>query len=151
LPIIRPAEKADIPRLLELYQELSLSTSHVEKSLSPSAADYERAFERMAAVPGLELLVLEEGGEVAGVAEFLIVPNLSHKGLPWAAIESLIVDERFRREGFGRMLMAHAIMRAREAGCYKLVLTSNKKRLEAHKFYRSLGFEETSLGFRLNF
>ena len=151
MPTIRPAKLADIPRLLELYGELSLSTSPVEKALSPSAADYERAFERMTYSPGLELLVLEEGGEVAGVVELLIVPNLSHSALPWAAIESLIVDERFRRKGFGRMLMDYAIKRAREAGCYKLVLTSNKKRLEAHKFYRSLGFEETSLGFRLNF
>jgi ribosomal protein S18 acetylase RimI-like enzyme len=151
VPTIRAARRSDIPKLLALYEELSLSTSPVEAARSPSPADYEQAFDRMTAVPGLELLVLEEGGEVAGVVELLIVPNLSHKTLPWATIESLIVDKTYRRRGFGRRLMDCAIDRAKKAGCYKLVLTSNKKRLEAHKFYRSLGFEETSLGFRMNF
>jgi hypothetical protein len=40
---------------------------------------------------------------------------------------------------------------ARRARCYKLVLGSNKKRLDAHRFYRRMGFEEYSLGFRMHF
>jgi GNAT superfamily N-acetyltransferase len=49
------------------------------------------------------------------------------------------------------MLMDYAISRAREAGCHKLVLTSDKRRRRAHQFYRSLGFRPSAHGFRLYF
>ena len=47
--------------------------------------------------------------------------------------------------------MEYAIIQAREAGCYKIVLSSDKRRHEAHEFYRSLGFEDFALSFRLYF
>jgi GNAT superfamily N-acetyltransferase len=61
----------------------------------------------------------------------------------------MIVDGKYQRRGIGRLLMEHAIRRAREAGCHKVQLLSNKKRQEAHKFYEALGFEASAHGFRL--
>jgi ribosomal protein S18 acetylase RimI-like enzyme len=43
--------------------------------------------------------------------------------------------------------MAHAQVMAREAGCYKLVLSSNQKRERAHAFYESLGFQRHGFSF----
>ena len=151
MAIIRAATSADIPRMLALYGELALVHSHAEQKSHPSTGDYQHTLERIQSTPGLELLVVEEAGEAAGLMELLIMPNLSHNALPWAYIEGLIVDARFRRKGLGKALVQYAINRAREAGCYKITLSSNKKRLEAHRFYRSLGFEDTGLGFRLDF
>jgi predicted N-acetyltransferase YhbS len=102
-------------------------------------------------MPGLELLVIEEQGEVAGSVVLLIVPNLSHRALPWALVENVIVDQRFQRKGLGKLLMEYAIGRAKEAGCYKIVLSSNKKRREAHRFYGALGFKALAHGFQLYF
>jgi len=81
----------------------------------------------------------------------LIVPNLSHHGLPWAVVENVVTDRRFQRKGIGRLMMEYAINRAREAGCYKLQLASSKTREDAHRFYESLGFEASAHGFRLYF
>jgi len=39
---------------------------------------------------------------------------------------------------------------AQRAGCYKLALTSNKQRPDAHRFYRRLGFRATHEGFRID-
>jgi GNAT superfamily N-acetyltransferase len=45
--------------------------------------------------------------------------------------------------------MQTAIARARELGCYRVQLTSNKERPEAHRFYAALGFDPSHEGFKL--
>jgi len=149
--IVRAATEEDIPRILELYRELVITTSEAEKGQSPSQDDYQRVFDEISASPGYELLVAEEQGEVAGSVVLLIVPNLSHEALPWAVVENLVVDQRYQGKGFGRLLMEYAIARAKEAGCYKIGLSSDKRRREAHRFYSSLGFKASAHGFRLYF
>ncbi len=151
MAIIRAATEKDIPRILELYEELVTSTSQAETGRTPSLDDYRRIYEQVRAMPGHELIVAEENGEVIGTMVLLIVPNLSHSGLPWAMVENVVTDRRFQRQGIGRLMMEYAINRAREAGCYKLQLSSSKTRQEAHRFYESLGFEASAHGFRRYF
>ena len=151
MSIVRTATEEDIPRTLELYRELVITTSQAETHQSPSLDDYQRAFDDICVMPGHELLVVEEDGMVVGTMVLLIVPNLSHGGLPWALIENMVVDQQYRRQGIGRVMMEYAIDRAKETGCYKLQLLSNKKRPEAHQFYSSLGLEPSAHGFRLYF
>ena len=148
---IRLATEEDIPCILELYRELAITTSRVELSRSPSLDDYRRVFDEIRSAPGHELLVAEYRGQVVGTMVLLIVPNLSHSACPWALVENLIIEHRHRNRGFGKMLMDYAIARAREAGCYRIVLSSDKRRRNAHRFYRSLGFEPSAYGFRLYF
>ena len=54
-----------------------------------------------------------------------------------------------RREGVGRLLFEQLLERARAADCYKLQLLSAKHRVEAHRFYRAIGFESVAEGFKL--
>jgi predicted N-acetyltransferase YhbS len=145
MAIVRPATEQDIPRILELYNELKLTEER--HSLSPDQA--RSAFAQINAMTGHELLVAEEDGVVVGSLVMLAVPNLSHEARPWAMVENMIVDSKYRRRGIGKLLMKYVIARARQAGCYKVQFLSNKKRPQAHKFYRSLGFEASAHGFRL--
>ena len=151
MTVIRTATDDDIPRILELYEELVTSTAPAETGRTPALDDYRRIYEQIRAMPGHELIVAEESGEVIGTMVLLIVPNLSHSGLPWAVVENVVTDRRFQRQGIGRLMMEYAVSRAREAGCYKLQLSSSKTRDEAHRFYESLGFEASAHGFRLYF
>ncbi|MCJ7743460.1 MAG: GNAT family N-acetyltransferase [Dehalococcoidales bacterium] len=151
MAIVRAATENDIPRILELYRQLAIVTAPAELAQKPSLEDYRQVFARISAVPGLELLIAEEEGEVAGSLVLFIAPNLSHGGLPWALVENMIVDQKHRRQGIGRLLMDYAIARSKEAGCYRIGLSSDKKRQEAHHFYRSLGFQASAHGFRLYF
>jgi GNAT superfamily N-acetyltransferase len=143
MAIVRLATEQDLPRILELYEEL-VGERH---PLSPD--ETQPVLAQIAAMPGHELLVAEENGAVVGTLVVLVVPNLSHGARPWAIVENMVVDGRYHRQGIGRLLMEEAIARARQAGCYKIQLLSNKKRRQAHKFYRSLGFEASAHGFRL--
>ncbi len=151
MAIVRATTKGDIPRILELYRQLAIATSQVEQHQNPSLDNCQRVFAEIGTFPGYELLVAEDEGEVVGTMVLIIIPNLSHSALPWALVENLIVDQRYQRRGTGRLLIDYAIARAKEAGCFKVALSSDKRRREAHKFYRSLGFETSAHGFRLYF
>lgn len=146
---IRLAAEGDIPRILELYGDLIISTSTVELERAPTAAGYRKAFREIRAAPGHELLVAEEGGKVVGTMMLIIVPNLSHGGLPWAGVENVMVDAEYRRHGIGKLLMDYVLAQAKKAGCYKIQLISDKSRKEAHKFYRALGYKASGHGFRM--
>jgi len=46
-------------------------------------------------------------------------------------------------------MMKGALDLAREQGCYKVVVSSNLKRTQAHAFYESLDFERHGYSFRI--
>jgi len=95
--------------------------------------------------------VAEENGEVIGTTVLVILPGMAHGTSPFAVVEYVVVDEKRRSHGIGKLLMEYCLARAKEAGCYKVMLTSDKRRERAHKFYRSLGFETSAEGFRYYF
>ncbi len=121
----------------------------LNENVPPAPTERHRAaFEAVAADPRQRLLVVELDGAVIGTAVLVIVPNLGHNGAPYALIENVVVDEAARGAGHGERLLRYMIDEARAAGCYKVVLTSRKSRTDAHRFYKRLGFEATSEGFR---
>jgi GNAT superfamily N-acetyltransferase len=144
---IRDARTDDIPRLLELYFQLSGSGQQPEREVRPLVDGHRAALERIVVDPNADLFVLEAEGRVVATYALYVLPNLSHGGQPFAIVENVVVDDALRGRGLGRLLMDHALARARQAGCYKVGLTSNNKRAPAHAFYESIGFEQTHKGF----
>jgi len=147
---VRAATEKDIPRILELYRQLSMTTP-APGTQAPTPEECRRVFNEMVATPGYELLVADEDGEILGTTVLAILPGMAHGVSPFAVVEYVVVDEKRRRRGIGKLLMDYVIDRAKEAGCYKIMLTSDKRRDEAHYFYKSLGFEASAHGFRLYF
>ena len=145
---VRAATAEDIPRVQELYRQLAFSPLPDDAS-HPSPDELLRVFREMNALPGYEILVAEEAGKVTGTTVLAILPGFAHGVSPFAVIEYVVVDEAYRGKGQGKMLMEYCIDRAKKAGCYKIMLTSDNRRTEAHDFYRSLGFEASAHGFRM--
>ena len=148
MAIVRAATEEDIPRILELYRQLAF-TPPPPDAPQPSVEEYQRAFAEMSDLPGYRLLLAEEDGEILGTTVMAILPGIAHGVSPFAVVEYVVVDEKCRRKGIGKLLMDDIVARAKEAGCYKIMLTSDKRRKEAHEFYQSLGFEASAHGFRL--
>lgn len=146
--IVRAATEEDISRILELYDELVITTAPEELKRSPVTDDFRQVFAQISAATGQELLVAEEQGKIIGTMVLIIVPNLSHGGLPWAGVENVFVDSGYRRQGIGKLLMDYVAARAKEVGCYKIQLISDKSRGESHKFYQELGYTASGHGFR---
>ena len=147
---VRTATEKDIPRIQELYRQLAFTPPPPDVP-QPPVEDYERVFTEMSALPGYHLLVAEEDGTIIGTTVLAILPGFAHGVLPFAVVEYMVVDENYRKRGIGKLLMDYVVAQAKEAGCYKIMLTSDKRRAEAHEFYRSLGFEASAHGFRLYF
>ena len=145
---IRRAAEADLPRIVELLSQLALGDER-DSPTEPLPESYGAALHEIEADTRQQLLVVEARGRVVATGVLGIIPNLSYRGRPWAFAEGLVVDPSQRRKGYGEALMRYAIEEARRAGCYKVSLTSNKRRSEAHLFYQKLGFAASHEGFRL--
>ena len=96
------------------------------------------------------MLVAEDDGRIVGALVLAIVENITRKGTPYAIIENVVVDEDARGQRHGEALIEQAVEEARQADCYKVSLTSNKRRSEAHRFYERLGFAQTHEAFRID-
>jgi GNAT superfamily N-acetyltransferase len=62
-------------------------------------------------------------------------------------ISALVVDENIRRRGIGTTLVKAADDFFVGRGCNRVELTSNNRRLEAHRFYLAKGYEIRSKHF----
>jgi GNAT superfamily N-acetyltransferase len=143
---VRAAGQDDLEVLLALYAELTDGTP------SAAAGDHEisnAALQRVLAQPYRHLLVAVLDGRVAGTADLAIVPNITHRGTPWGIVENVVVTGAARRRGVARALFVEIERIARAAGCHKVGLLSGNARVEAHSFYRSVGYEPVCEGFKL--
>jgi GNAT superfamily N-acetyltransferase len=143
--VARGATEKDLARIVELFEHGSLVEGKEDPTdLSP----YLAALNEIAAGAG-GVLVAEEAGEVVGVCQLIVFRHLQAKGGLCAEVESVHVHPERRGQGIGSFLMGAAIARARDLGCYRIQLTSNSARPEAHRFYETLGFEDSHHGFKL--
>ncbi|HEY8768694.1 MAG TPA: GNAT family N-acetyltransferase [Dehalococcoidia bacterium] len=149
-PAIREATEADLPQLVALLAQLAPDVPDREDVSSPLPYEYHLVLRQIIETPGQHIFVLEERGKIVGTAALSVIPNVSHRGTPYAIIENVVVFAKLRSKGYGELLMRHAVEEARRAGCYKVALTSNKRRKDAHRFYARLGFQRTHEAFRLD-
>ncbi len=142
--VMRQAQATDIPAVLALYAQPGMDDGRV---LSEEEA--QDLFAEFARYPKYRLFVAcdESSGRVVGSYALLVMHNLAHRGTPSAIAEDVVVLPDCQGQGIGRRMMAHAVEQARQAGCYKLALSSNRKRHAAHAFYESLGFAQHGLSF----
>jgi ribosomal protein S18 acetylase RimI-like enzyme len=143
---IRDAETDDLGQLLELYKELAEG----ELARTPrDAASARPTLSQILADRDHHLCLACVNGTVAGAAELIVVPNLTHHGRPWAVIENVIVMGSARGTGVGTRLLEHLLAIARARHVYKVQLHSGKHRTDAHRMYRRLGFRPVAEGFKL--
>lgn len=64
-------------------------------------------------------------------------------------IENILVNEKYRRQGIGIMLIKNAIKEARRLNCRVIELETQNTNYPAIQFYRRMGFNITGLNTRL--
>ena len=143
---IRTATETDLPGILRLFAQPGMDDGRV---LAEDAAA--QIFRQMASYPRYHIYVATRDETIVGTFALLVTDKLAHVGAPSAIVEDVCVDERLRGRGIGRAMRKFAMNFAARCGCYKLTLSSNLARTEAHAFYSSLGFEQHGLSFCVRF
>ncbi len=145
---IRPAQSGDVFRVVEL---IHLGAAGKPRPVPPEPLPdgYHRALARFQDYPGAAVMVAEQDGQVVGTFSLMVLPNISNEGRPVAQIESVHVAEAFRGQGIGEAMLQWAIRESKAQGCWRLQLTSDKRRTDAHRFYRRLGFADSHEGMKL--
>jgi GNAT superfamily N-acetyltransferase len=144
---IRLANQEDLSEVLQLYR-----AAGVKQDTGLSLADAEQWFQRIQQYPCYQLWVatltaLDD--RPVGTFTLLVIDNLIHHGSPSGIVEGVAVDPEFQGQGIGRQMMQFAMAQCRAAGCYKLSLSTNLRRKEAHAFYASLGFQKHGYSYQV--
>lgn len=138
----RGLERSDLGRLLELYRQL-----HPEDpTLTPQ--DAESKWRALSAFPGSIILVGLVDDIVVASCTLVVIPNLTRGGSPYALIENVVTDAGYRRRGFGRAVLEAALSAAWRAGCYKVMLMTERKDPGTLAFYAAAGFKQSKTGYQ---
>jgi GNAT superfamily N-acetyltransferase len=146
----RDARREDVPAILALLADDAISAARGSGSGvdQPDEACL-TAFEQIQADQYTRLIVAETDGQVVGTLQLNLVLGMSRRGMLRAQIEAVRIAAPYRGQGLGRSMMQWTIGQARADGCGLVQLTSDKRRHDAIRFYKSLGFTASHEGLKL--
>ena len=139
---IHEATEQDIPFILSLYSQSDMDNG---KTLPEEQA--KDIFLKMKSYPDYKVYVATNEERIVGTFALLIMDNLAHMGTPSGIIEDVVVSDTFQRMGIGKKMIQYAIDKCKQNKCYKVALSSNLRRKDAHAFYESLDFERHGYSF----
>lgn len=145
---IREAREADIDDIIAVLADDTVG-GHGNTTDPAARPGYVAAFARIAASPNDRLYVAELDGEVVGTFQTTLITVMTRHGRPDMTIEAVHVRAKMRGKGIGAAMMRFAIEEARRAEVSLVQLTSNMKRVDAHRFYQRLGFVQSHAGFKM--
>lgn len=145
----RTAVASDLNILVRLLADDELGRTR-ETLSDPLPVGYGKALDEILAAEFTQIVVVEAGDIVVGSLQLTFIPHLSYVGQRRAIFESVHVAPAFQGKGAGAFMVAYAIDAARKAGCGQIVLTSSNSRIDAHRFWKRMGFEHTHVGMKLH-
>jgi GNAT superfamily N-acetyltransferase len=147
---LRKAKRGDLRYIVEMLADDDLGSTR-EDFRFPVPASYMDAFENISLDPNQELMVVENmKGEIIGTMQLTFIQYLTYQGGIRAQLEAVRIHKNHRGTGLGTEMIKWAISKARKKGAHVVQLTTDKKRLDALRFYRDLGFVDSHEGMKLH-
>ncbi len=147
----RKATEKDIPAIVKMIANDKLGKLR-EDYQEPLPLKYYEAFNNINTDINQELMVVEnDTSEIIGTLQLSFIQYLTYQGGVRAQIEAVRIRDDYRGKGIGKLVFEWAIEKAKQRKAHVLQLTTDKKRLEAIKFYKKLGFVNSHEGMKLHF
>jgi len=133
---IRKIKKNEMPVLFELY-------AYYSNNLIPiSEAKHQEIWDQIEANPGVNYFVLEVDNKIVSSCILSITPSIIRGGDGYGVIEHVVTHGDYRRRGFAKAILEHALDHAWNHGCTEVMLLSGAGNEGAHKLYEGLGFDQ---------
>jgi len=131
----RLAREDELDEVLALYRMLNPN----DPELAPG--EVAETWSEMLADDSLDVVVVEHDGRLVATCVCSVARNLTRGARPWAVVENVVTHEDHRGRGFGSQCVEHAVDRARERDCYKVMLLTGSEEAWKHEFYEGCGFD----------
>ncbi|MCI5048465.1 MAG: GNAT family N-acetyltransferase [Aquisalinus sp.] len=145
--IFRQAVPEDLPVIISLLADDELGSTREKVTIPPDTV-YQQAFRAIMADPNQLLAVADFEGAVEGCLQLSFIPGLSRMGMWRGQIESVRIASASRGSQLGTKFLQWAITQCKNRKCGLVQLTSDNTRLDAIRFYESLGFENSHSGMK---
>ena len=141
-PSVEQATLEDLPQLTNLLVELF---SH-ETDFRPDPSKQMRGLRLILENPARgRIFVLRLHDRIIGMINLLFTISTAEGGFV-VLLEDLVVDPAFRRQGYGTILLEHAIQYAREKDFLRItLLTDRVTERESQEFFRRHGFVDSNM------
>jgi GNAT superfamily N-acetyltransferase len=132
--IIREVKDNDLNGLLKLYTYLH------EDSIPEKAEKLLNLWQEILGDINYHIFVCDIDDKIVSSCTLVVIKNLTRNSSPYALIENVVTDVRFRGRGFASSLLKEAVEIARLSDCYKVMLMTGSKKAETLRFYNKSGF-----------
>ena len=148
---VRHATEDDLPRILEIYNDVILHTTAVY-DYEPHTLEMRRQWFKVKKEQGFPVFVASENGAIAGLSS--IGPFRAWAAYKYSVENSVYVDDEYRGRGIGKLLIPPLINAARELKLHTIIAgidASNQASLNLHAYF---GFREVAhfkeVGYKFN-
>jgi N-acetylglutamate synthase-like GNAT family acetyltransferase len=140
-PHIEPATIEDLPQLVELLVALFSE----EADFDPNKAKQEHGLRMILEQPNRgRIFVLRTDHQVIGMVNLLFTISTAEGGLV-VLMEDVIVHPQHRRQGYGGLLLKHAIHFARDKHFRRITLLTDRISAQSQAFFANHGFGFSSM------
>jgi len=160
--VLRRAGRDDLGAIMRLLSDDPVSAGRGDVGSADDEPAYAAALDRILTDPGNDLLVAVRASgtaagtaagsgtaEVVGTFQLTLIPGMARRGSTRLLVEAVRVSSAERSSGIGSALMRWTTDVAAPAlGASLVQLTSDAARVDAHRFYRRLGFVDSHVGFK---
>jgi ribosomal-protein-alanine N-acetyltransferase len=116
-------------------KEQDLSTIVEIENVSMSCPWSLKSFQEAVTSDHAFIMVAESEGQIAGYSVFYLTP-------PESELPDIVVDEKYRGQGLGRLLMEKSIQELESRGVDTVFLEVRVSNTPARALYEHIGFEE---------
>lgn len=132
--MIREITEKDLIGLMSLYMQLH------DNPMPEQTRELMKLWKSILDNKDHHIIVAEEDGIIVSSCVCVIIPNLTHNQQPYAFVENVITDAKYRCKGFATACLEYAKELALKEHCYKLMLLTGSKEENTLRFYRNAGY-----------
>lgn len=134
--LIREMIAEDIPQLAQIYKQFWDEESSIETM-------YQK-FKKFHDSGSYILLSAVENNLLIGSVMGVICGELYGDCKPFMVLENMIVNKKYRNNGVGKALISELEKIASEKDCTQIILVTESNRIDACKFYESVGYNSNT-------